>query len=90
MSDASAAPEEIPLLLGPLAGEPETLLLVSAPDGAGNVQVRSWSAAAWGSGPRAHTERAIEMLDRIEREVRAGRTMNQSLHALRRWLRGDA
>jgi hypothetical protein len=85
----SSAPRELPLLIGPGAGAAESLLLLGAPDGGGVVHVRSWTADDWSAPPRARAERAEALLAWLESQAAAGRTMNQSLYAVRLWLRGD-
>jgi hypothetical protein len=89
MADESSASRELPLLLGPLAGEPEMLLLLGVPDDAGVVHMRSWNANDWSAPPRSRAERATALLGWLESEVRGGRTMNQSLYSVRLWLRGE-
>jgi hypothetical protein len=92
MADASSAtPREMPLLLGPHAktGAPEMLLLIGVPDTSGVVHVRSWSAENWSSPPRTRAERAIVLLEWLERQATMGRTMNQSIYAVRQWLHGE-
>ena len=88
MTDGSAA-RELPLLLGRNGDLAETLLLVGAPDAAGVVHVRGWSAEDWSAPPGARAERASTLLAWLERQVASGRTMNQSLYAVRLWLRGE-
>jgi hypothetical protein len=68
---------------------PETLLLIGAPDAAGVVHVRRWSADEWSAPPRASAERAETLLRWLEVQERTGRTMNQSLYTVRLWLRGE-
>lgn len=85
----SSSPRELPLLLGPGPGTPETLMLVGAPDADGVVHVRTWTADDWGSPPRTSAERADTLLKWLELQERVGRTMNQSLYTVRRWLRGE-
>ncbi len=68
---------------------PETLLLIGAPGADGVVHVRSWSGTDWSAPPRVRAERASDLLARLEAEAAAGRRMNQSLHALRLWLRSE-
>jgi hypothetical protein len=80
---------ELPLLIGPGAGETERLILIGAPDGKGMVHLRTWTADDWAAPPRARDERAEGLLAWTETQRRAGRTMNQSPSALRRWLRGE-
>ena len=87
--DAGAAAGELPLLLGAIAGAPETLLLIGAPDDDGVVHVRVWSGSDWSAPPRARAERASALLQWLEEQSAAGRSMNQSLYALRLWLRGE-
>jgi hypothetical protein len=86
--DSSAA-RELPLLIGPGPAMPETLMLIGAPDAAGVVHVRRWSADEWAAPPRASAERAETLLKWLEVQERAGRTMNQSLYTVRLWLRGE-
>jgi hypothetical protein len=88
MTDSSGA-RELPLLLGRIGDAAETLLLISVPDSSGIVHVRGWSAEDWGAPPGARAERATMLLDWIERQVAVGRPMNQSLYAVRLWLRGE-
>jgi hypothetical protein len=85
--DSSA--RELPLLLGVGPGTPETLMLIGAPDAAGVVHVRTWTADDWGAAPRASAERADTLLKWLEVQQRTGRTMNQSFTAVRLWLRGE-
>lgn len=86
---ASSSTRELPLLLGAIGASHETLMLVGAPDAAGVVHVRSWSAEDWSSPPRASAERASVLLQWLETQVKSGRTMNQSLYGVRLWLRGE-
>lgn len=79
----------MPLLLGPGAGSAETLMLVGAPDGGGVVHLRVWTADDWGAPPRPRAERVGELLAWLETQARSGRTMNQSIYAVRLWLRGE-
>ena len=80
----SSSPREMPLLIGPGTGTSEMLILLGIPDTSGVVHVRSWSAP-----PRVRAERAETLLQWLESQVQAGRTMNQSLYAVRLWLRGE-
>ncbi len=86
---ASSAPRELPLLIGPGRGTPESLMLLGAPDAGGVVHVRTWNADDWGAPPRASAERADTLLKWLELQEQAGRTMNQSLYTVRLWLRGE-
>ncbi len=88
MSTDSSA-RELPLLLGPSANAAESLVLIGVPDAGGVVHVRTWSADDWSAPPRARAERASVLLEWLERETSGGRTMNQSLYAVRLWLRGE-
>ena len=87
-SDAAAA-GELPVLLGAVAGAPETLLLIGTPGDDGVVHVRVWSASDWSAPPRGRAERASALLQWIEEQNAAGRSMNQSLYAVRLWLRRE-
>ena len=84
----STATRELPLLIGAGPAMPETLMLIGAPDAAGVVHVRRWSADEWSAPPRTSAERADTLLKWLEVQHRAGRTMNQSMHTLGVWLRG--
>lgn len=85
----SSSPRELPLLVGPGPGTPESLMLLGTPDAGGVVHVRTWTADDWGSPPRTSAERADTLLKWLEVQERLGRTMNQSLYTVRRWLSGD-
>jgi hypothetical protein len=90
MSDGfTTSAREMPLLLGAKSGSPETLLLIGVPDSNGVVHVRGWSAEDWSAPPGARAERASALLEWLERQSASGRTMNQSLYAVRLWLRGE-
>ena len=65
-------------------------MLIGAPDAAGVVHVRQWSASDWSAPPDSRAERAPALLAWIEREAQRGRSLNQSLYALRLWLAGNA
>jgi hypothetical protein len=80
--------DPLPILMGPGAGSAETLMLVGAPDADGLVQLRTWTADDWSSPPTTRTERADALLRWLESQSAAGRAMNQSLYAVRLWLRG--
>jgi hypothetical protein len=88
MADSAAA-RELPLLLGRHGDVAEMLLLVGMPDSAGIVHVRGWSAEDWSAPPGSRAERASALLNWVERQVATGRTMNQSMYAVRLWLRGE-
>jgi hypothetical protein len=83
------APNELPVLLGAGAGEMEALLLVGPRDVAGMVPVRRWSGENWSAAAPSAIERADALLHWIEAQAAAGRSMNQSLYAVRLWLRGE-
>ena len=84
-----ATSREMPLLLGRLDDSAESLLLVGVPDSGGVVHVRGWSADDWSAAPRVSAERASTLLEWLEHEAEKGRSMNQSLYALRLWLRRE-
>ncbi|MEO8621241.1 MAG: hypothetical protein ABI625_09255 [bacterium] len=84
-----SASRELPLLLGRKGDQAETLLLIGVPDSAGIVHVRGWSAEDWGAPPGTRAERASSLLEWIERQLATGRPMNQSLYAVRLFLRGE-
>ena len=77
------------MLLGEAAGAPETLLLIGTPGDDGVVHVRVWSASDLSAPPRARAERATALLTWLEEQSAAGRSMNQSLYAVRLWLRRE-
>ena len=85
----STASRELPLLMGGGEGQPESLLLLGAPDGNGGVHVRVWTSDDWSVPPRARDEHRDELLKWIESQAAVGRTLNQSLYAVRGWLRGE-
>jgi len=78
---------ELPLLMGPGHGEPERLLLIGAPNDEGMVHVRIWTSDDWSLPPRARDEPRDGLLEWIESMARAGHSLNQSLTAVRSWLR---
>ena len=80
---------ELPLLLGRHRDQAETLLLIGVPDSTGIVHVRGWSADDWSAPPGARAERATSLLEWLEKQASSGRPMNQSLYAVRLWLRGE-
>lgn len=88
MTETSGA-RELPLMLGRKGDLAETLLLIGVPDNAGIVHVRGWSAEDWSAPPGSRAERAATLLDWIERQAAGGRTLNQSLYAVRLWLRNE-
>jgi hypothetical protein len=92
MRDAAgttAAPREMPLLLGPGGGSPEMLLLIGVPGDDDVLHVRVWNANDWSAPPKVRAERAASFLTWLESQSAAGRSMNQSLYALRLWLRRE-
>jgi hypothetical protein len=90
MADAArTTARELPVLLGAAGGAPETLLLIGAPGDDGVVHVRVWSASDWSAPPRARAERATSLLQWLEEQAAAGRSMNQSIYAVRLWLRRE-
>ena len=86
---AGAAAGELPVLIGGAANVPETLLLIGTPGDDGVVHVRVWSASDWSAPPRSRAERATALLQWIEEQSAAGRSINQSLYAVRLWLRRE-
>jgi hypothetical protein len=88
-ADAASAAGELPVLIGPGGSAPETLLLIGTPGDDGVVHVRVWSASDWSAPPRSRAERATALLQWIEEQCTAGRSMNQSLYAVRLWLRRE-
>ena len=80
---------ELPLLLGKHREQAETLLMIGVPDDTGIVHVRGWSAEDWSAPPGGRAERATSLLAWLEKQAKSGRPMNQSLYAVRLWLRGE-
>jgi hypothetical protein len=92
MRDAAgttSAPREMPLLLGPGGGAPEMLLLIGVPGDDGVLHVRVWNANDWSAPPKVRAERAGAFFKWLESQSAAGRSMNQSLYALRLWLQHE-
>jgi hypothetical protein len=92
MRDAAgttAAPREMPLLMGPGSGAPEMLLLIGVPGDDDVLHVRVWNANDWSAPPKVRAERAGSFLQWLESQSAAGRSMNQSIYALRLWLRRE-
>lgn len=87
-SDQRWALRELPLLLGDSGEEPETLLLIGEPAG-GDVLLRRWTAADWSLPPVPERRSAAAVLRWLEGEASRGRRLNQSMYALRLWLRGQ-
>ena len=81
-------PKELPVLLGARGAEPETLMLISAPDAHGRVKVRRWTASNWSAPAPAHEEPARGLLAWIDAQVAVGRSMNQSAYTVHLWLTG--
>ncbi len=77
--------EELPILLGPSQLEPERLMLVARPSG-GRVRTREWTGKAWGQPPVERVYDTAELYAELERASRTGRSVNQELYAVRRWL----
>jgi hypothetical protein len=86
--DVDRVPQELPLIVGAGAGEPETLVLIGAPR-QGRVVLRRWSSAAWGDSAAPREEDAAAFLRWVEAQAASGRTLNQALYAVRLWLRGE-
>jgi hypothetical protein len=77
--------DELPVLIGAGAGEPERLLLVQRPAN-GRVRVREWRGDAWNTPAAERELSAAELLADVERAERAGRRLNQNVYAVRLWL----
>jgi hypothetical protein len=92
MEDAGAPRSELSVLVGGkggVGGAPEELLLIGRPDASGRVRVRSWTSNDWGGTPVERERSASEVLEELERAVRGGRSLNQELLLVRRWLGGE-
>ena len=77
---------EMPVLLGAWHGEPETLLLIGAPDEHAHVALRRWDARNWSASPHSSLVSAGGLCANLESEISAGRSANQSAYAIREWL----
>ncbi len=85
-----SAQREMPLLIGgPARVHRRLLLLIGAPDADDVVHVRVWSAARLERAAARACGAAGAFLKWLEEQSAAGRSMNQSLYALRLWLRGE-
>lgn len=87
-NDLSAGPSELPLLVGAATGTPEELLLIGPAVG-GRVLVRRWRGDDWSAPPVPTPQDADALLQWVEAQAAAGRTINQSLYGVRLWLRGE-
>ena len=76
---------ELPILLGGSVSEPERLLLLSRPS-RGTVRLREWTSADWAASPTERDAGVEAFFVELEQAVREGRSLNQSLHAVRLWL----
>jgi hypothetical protein len=77
--------DELPVLIGGSADEPERLALIGRPSG-GIVRLREWTSADWASTPTLRESPTEALYQEIERAQREGRAVNQELAAIRRWL----
>ena len=84
--ETDAAPRELPLMIGAARGEPEVLMLIGVPAG-DSVVVRRWTSDDWSASPQAMAEDAEGLLQWVEAQSAQGRSLNQSLYAVRLWLR---
>jgi hypothetical protein len=82
------AGNELPVLLGGSAAQPETLILISRP-GDGMVHLREWTSSDWAASPTERDAPVEGLYVELERAVREGRAMNQNLYAVRLWLGVD-
>jgi len=92
LEDATGPRNELPVLVGGkpgVTGAPEELFLIGRPDASGRVRVRSWTSNDWGAAPVERERSASELLEELERAVRHGRSLNQELLVVRRWLGGE-
>ena len=87
MSGDATTTRELPLLIGRGRDGTEELLLLARPE-AGRVTVRRWSGAAWADAAETRADDAAALLRWIEAQAAAGRSLNQSLYAVRLWLTG--
>ena len=84
--ETEVAPRELPLMVGAAPGEPEVLMLIGALAG-DSVVVRRWTSDDWSASPQAAPEDAEQLLHWVEAQAARGRSLNQSLYAVRLWLR---
>lgn len=92
LENIPAPRNELSVLVGGKAGvhgAPEELLLIERPTAAGRVRIRSWTSNDWGATPVERERSASEVLEELERAVRAGRSLNHELLVVRRWLGGE-
>ncbi|HET6680742.1 MAG TPA: hypothetical protein VFG84_06040 [Gemmatimonadaceae bacterium] len=83
--DGRDAPSILSLVIQGGAGEPECVLMIGRPDGAGRVRVREWTSNDWQSAV-VYDVTADEIMNRVERAVRAFRRVSEDPRSLRRWL----
>ena len=87
-NDAGAdkgAPTILSLVIQGGGGDPESVLLIGRPDSAGRVRVREWTSNDWQSAVE-YDVTADEIVQRVERAVRAFRRVSEDPRSLRRWL----
>ncbi|HKW49187.1 MAG TPA: hypothetical protein VJN70_17165 [Gemmatimonadaceae bacterium] len=78
--------DTLDLLVGGGKGAPEKLLIIERPTADGQVRVRSWTSDDWSAMPTSADRSASGLLDEIEAAVRTGRSVNQEMSVVRRWL----
>ena len=78
--------ETLDLLVGGGGGTPEKLMLIERPTTDGRVRLRAWTSEDWSAAPTSSECSATELLSDIEDGVRRGRSVNQELTVVRRWL----
>jgi hypothetical protein len=85
VTPASDSADELPVFIMGPGADPERLMLVGRPSD-GRVRVREWSGADWSAPPAEREVACGEMIDIVDRAVRAGRRVSQSPLTIRRWL----
>lgn len=83
--DDRNGPSILSLVIQGGGGDPECVLLIGRPDGAGRVRVREWTSNDWQSAVE-YDVTADEIVQRVERAVRAFRRVSEDPRSLRRWL----
>ena len=80
--------EELPLLIGAGNDRAEALLLIRRRRADGMVVVRRWSGSNWSAPAEERVEQPDVLMEWIEQQAKSGRSLNQSLYAVRLWLQG--
>lgn len=84
----STVQQELPLLIGAGNDRAEALLLIGRRRADSTVVVRRWSGFDWSAPAEERVEHPDVLLAWIEQQAKSGRSLNQSLYAVRLWLQG--